>query len=834
MQQSSGDKDEAMRILELIRNEELRNDEIKNTAKAAIGTSNSFANNPIVGIGGAGGGGGGKLIDFDLITDDSNIEQSFNREQVQQQEQEEEAEKEQEKEKEKEEECVDELEDEEFTRQKYARDDESPIPWSIDELSKEMPATPIQSTNQQQPYITIASNNPKHAKLNFYSMSTFCIFKNAIRANETLNFPEFLYVSKNHFQLEWVLRRTARRIKNVIIVLEWNPMANAGLASAKSSQKQNQSVYNNPFNSSSTSSLVHLTSDQEIALKRAFDMFDVKKTGRLGSEELKRATNNLGFDTTSVEEMVAQKNRLVSSGTTNLMSVMTEVAYTYEMFKELVQSLISQFKDTDGRYYCVLSLDEAEHLRGIIHGRRGQSLLTSEAATMDCTSAVLWALNDNDFTNICSSRNTKKLSPAHHASMVNSYRFLNCETYFNDHGITVLLRILEKNKCDEREKWWTSIRACRRRRQISLDGSNSVTSIFVTTTEFQFMQFKSEIARIQYELRDRGLLIYDAFRLFNSSNTGLMNCSELYGGLDFLGIPFSPDQIYGLIRKVAVDNEGLISYNDFKRVLQFSDQDFESSHNTSGGGAFEPITPHKIPEIIDSLTKAVAETKLTITEDLLSSYKVKVVEISSFVSVWNSLGTQSQSVMSIWAPSIQQAYLNSTATICLGHYVSDTVYNPSRSNFAKMRCQLIELKDSQTLRYSKSKVLESVLSLIMPYPVRFKHVWHLAREKKGLYAWKPVAPDGFVAVGVICTDSDVPPEVTCIRCVPMQWCTPSKFIPVKIWDDTGAGGGKPGSIWIVNSMGMFAVSTGPDKPTDTYYDIQTKKFFIDPQQFLKK
>ena len=822
-----------MRILDLIRNEETRNDEIRNTAKAAL-TTKSHTTGSSTAV---------NLIDFDLITDDSNIEQSFNREQVQQQEQEEEAEKEQEKEKEKEEERVDELEDEEFTRQKYARDDETQTSWLIEELSKEMPSIPSSvqgnssttATSQQQPYIPSLSSNPKHAKLDFYGLSTFCIFKNAMRANETLNFPQFLYVSKNHFKLEWVLRRTARRIKNVIIVLEWNPTIASLLP--KNSQKQN-SFYNNSGSNSNNSggSYIQLTTEQDISLKRAFDMFDIRKIGKLNTEELKRATSNLGFDAASVEDMVNQTNR--ASGMNNIASLTNDVSYTYEMFKDLVKNLIAQFKDTDGRYYCLLSLDEAEHLRGIMHGRKGLSLLTSEVASMDCTSAVLWSLCDNDFTCIGASRNAKKLSPAHHASMVNSYRFMNCETYFTDHGITVLLRILEKNKCDEREKWYSSIRACRRRRQIALDGSSSVTSIFVTTNEFQFMQYKSEIARILYELRDRGMLIYDAFRLFNSSNTGLINCSELYGGLDYLGIPFTPEQIYNLVRKVAVDNEGLISYNDFKRALQFSEQDLESSSSGSssggGGGTFEPITPKLIPEIVDSLSKAVADTKLTLTEDLLSSYKVRVIEVSSFVSVWNSLGTQSQSTVSIWAPSIQQAYLNSTASICLGHYVSDTVYNPSRNSQRNIVCQLIELRDSQTLRYSKAKVLESVLAVIMPYPTRFKHVWHLAREKKVMYAWKPIPPDGYIALGMICTDSDAPPEVSSLRCVPIQWCVPTKFTPHKVWDDIGAGGGKPGSIWIINSMGMFAVSPNPEKPNDTFYEIPNKKFFLDPQQFLKK
>ncbi len=235
--------------------------------------------------------------------------------------------------------------------------------------------------------------------------------------------------------------------------------------------------------------------------------------------------------------------------------------FTFQAFKEFLKELISQFKDSDGRFYCLLSLDEAEHLRGIMHARKGLPLLLSESNKLDCTSVNLWSLIDYDVTSIATSLNLKKLSPAHHSSMVNSYRFLNCDTYFSDNDVTVLLRILEKNKCEEREKWWTAIRACRRRRQVALDGLSAVTTVFTTQNEYFFMQYKSEIARIQYELRDKGMLVYDAFRAFNSSNSGLLTCSELYGGLTYLGIPFTADQVYSLVRKLAIGNEVFYSNN---------------------------------------------------------------------------------------------------------------------------------------------------------------------------------------------------------------------------------------------------------------------------------
>ena len=232
--------------------------------------------------------------------------------------------------------------------------------------------------------------------------------------------------------------------------------------------------------------------------------------------------------------------------------------FTYEIFRGAIKDLATLFKKQDGHYYVLLSLEEAEHFRAIMHGRMKSTLLSTEAnqlASGRYTTAALWALADHDMALLGASRGFTHPSPAQHLAMVNSYRFVNSDVYFDDKGLTVLLRILEGSACEEREKWWTEMRACRRRRQIPCDRTMPVSTVFSTATEFQFMEFKAVVDRVQLALQERGMLVFDAFRAFNSSNTGLMTCSELYGGLDFLGIPFTPDQVYDLVRKLALQNE---------------------------------------------------------------------------------------------------------------------------------------------------------------------------------------------------------------------------------------------------------------------------------------
>ena len=96
---------------------------------------------------------------------------------------------------------------EEFERQRYVRDNEDPIPWNIQNLAHKDPTTP---------------------SLGFYPLSKFTIFKSS--TSTTLDFPSFTLVSNNHYKAEWSLTKTLRRLKNVIVVLEWHPSSHGTLS----------------------------------------------------------------------------------------------------------------------------------------------------------------------------------------------------------------------------------------------------------------------------------------------------------------------------------------------------------------------------------------------------------------------------------------------------------------------------------------------------------------------------------------------------------------------------------------------------------------------------
>ena len=167
----------------------------------------------------------------------------------------------------------------------------------------------------------------------------------------------------------------------------------------------------------------------------------------------------------------------------------------------------------------------------------------------------------------------------------------------------------------------------------------------------------------------------------------------------------------------------------------------------------------------------------------------------------------------------------------MGYYAKEGFSSPS--SFGGSRYEIIYVTDDAFFRKRRSEFLNAVVAKVFPTPLRFKQVWHLARGTKPLYAWKPVAPEGYCALGMVCTTSEAPPNVDVMRCVPSHWCIVTQFLPMKIWDDSGAGGGKPGSIWVVNPHGLIAFVAGHDAPRDTFHELKYSTLPLDELDFQR-
>jgi hypothetical protein len=193
-------------------------------------------------------------------------------------------------------------------KQKYSRDPEPVRQWVLEDLSKP----------------------PAHTVQGFYPMSEFAVFKRSDTAARALLFPDYLWCSPNHYNMDFTRAKQLRRLRNVIMVMEWIP-------DLRTIQVKGADA-------------VQFSAQQEAKLQRAFQLFDFYQRGGLGPEEIVSVLKALdvGSDV-NAEEVVARWG----AGTG---------AITYDGFKRLMTSQNEMQKIERGRYFVLLSLQEVSKI----------------------------------------------------------------------------------------------------------------------------------------------------------------------------------------------------------------------------------------------------------------------------------------------------------------------------------------------------------------------------------------------------------------------------------------------------------------------------------------
>jgi hypothetical protein len=236
-----------------------------------------------------------------------------------------------------------------------------------------------------------------------------------------------------------------RRLKNVIIVLEWIPDTSA-------LETTSPSMIDSPE---------PLTHDQEGRLQRAFEMFNISRTGNVVPTELRETLKAVGLPSEEITEQVNQLANGVRGGTLN-----------YQEFKNMVVEQ-SYTKAQRGRYFVALSLDEAETIRGVIHSPEAQAFLATSRSAIGirCGSLLL--------------DSTPGFQTAPHTQQVMAevnYRYFDSQLYYTEEEIGSLLRALQDNPPERREGFFQEIRSCRRRKR--KDWQNTPLSVVFTSPDW--------------------------------------------------------------------------------------------------------------------------------------------------------------------------------------------------------------------------------------------------------------------------------------------------------------------------------------------------------------
>ncbi|CAE7399752.1 unnamed protein product [Symbiodinium necroappetens] len=165
--------------------------------------------------------------------------------------------------------------------------------------------------------------------LPFFPLTDFAVNKGLLggHAEPLKGLPEFIWLSDNYYRRSWRLS-SVRRIKNVICFLEWVPDA-ASLATLAVTSK--------------------MTERQRERLEEVYRLYDQDGDGKIKGHELRAFFQALDLDEEGEE---IQKRH---HGSLSLKEIQEEL--TRETF----------YRMQKGRYFVVLSLEEAEHLRGSMH-----------------------------------------------------------------------------------------------------------------------------------------------------------------------------------------------------------------------------------------------------------------------------------------------------------------------------------------------------------------------------------------------------------------------------------------------------------------------------------
>jgi hypothetical protein len=81
------------------------------------------------------------------------------------------------------------------------------------------------------------------------------------------------------------------------------------------------------------------------------------------------------------------------------------------------------------------------------------------------------------------------------------------------------------------------------------------------------------LAAVRAGLARRGLKTFDAFKAFDVDKDGLLSCGELWGGLAWLGLTLTADDIYAVVRFVDTTGDGRVRFGDFAAAFGAAEGD---------------------------------------------------------------------------------------------------------------------------------------------------------------------------------------------------------------------------------------------------------------------
>lgn len=150
---------------------------------------------------------------------------------------------------------------------------------------------------------------------------------------------------------------------------------------------------------------------------------------------------------------------------------------------------------------------------------------------------------------------------------------------------------------------------------------------------------------------------------------------------------------------------------------------------------------------------------------------------TEFVPVWNDKGTRAEQAVTFWRPSTSSDALG--GFVSLGDVAVEGYHNINQQKIVAVVSE-VDKENGTALRA----------------PEGFERVWQHSgpRARADFSVWRPIAPQGYVALGMVCgVGNDKPPRNT-VRCVRADLVT-GAYVGQPIWSDKGSGARNDFSAW---------------------------------------
>lgn len=284
-----------------------------------------------------------------------------------------------------------------------------------------------------------------------------------------------------------------------------------------------------------------LTPTQLQKIKLAFNQFDTNKSGALSRKQMRSVIGAMDVLIKNDKELddifeVIDQDRSGDITLDEMNDMFINQSYTQRHL---------------GKYLVVLSLIEAESLRRVLHVRKNRPLVPG--------AQVIGQLRINNGPIIDTTADFIQTPEYQLTSWLQCARFFDSCYQYTPRQLNLLLRVLQSTECKKRLDFFTQVRACRRRQQSSIE-NQAIARLFSTPDEFYLLNQRALYSQIRERLEERGLGIRDAFIAFDYNNDAILTCSELYGGLDWLGLKLTPEDIYSMVHDMNTSQKGTILY----------------------------------------------------------------------------------------------------------------------------------------------------------------------------------------------------------------------------------------------------------------------------------